>query len=109
MIVLHERQIEPRLFEAPAIVDLREKSTMIAMFRRRDHLHPRDFRIFYPHAPPFPSNRDAETLAALAGEADETVCVAAPQGLGAIGFYYEDFHQMSDDEVTLLLAARSTS
>jgi putative phosphoribosyl transferase len=51
----------------------------------------------------------AETLAALAGEADETVCVAAPQGLGAIGFYYEDFHQMSDDEVTALLAAATPS
>jgi putative phosphoribosyl transferase len=46
----------------------------------------------------------AETLAALKGEADETVCVAAPEGLGAIGFYYEDFHQMSDAEVTELLA-----
>jgi putative phosphoribosyl transferase len=46
----------------------------------------------------------AETLAALSGEADETVCVAAPQGLGAIGYYYKDFHQMSDDEVTALLA-----
>jgi putative phosphoribosyl transferase len=46
----------------------------------------------------------AETLAALAGEADETVCVATPQGLGAIGYYYKDFHQMSDDEVTTLLA-----
>jgi putative phosphoribosyl transferase len=46
----------------------------------------------------------AETLAALKGEADETVCVAIPEGLGAIGFYYEDFHQMSDAEVTELLA-----
>lgn len=46
-----------------------------------------------------------ETLAALAGEADETVCVAAPAGLGAIGYYYADFHQMSDAEVTRLLAA----
>src|SRR6266404_3822332 len=51
----------------------------------------------------------AETLAALSGEADETVCVAAPQGLGAIGYYYDDFHQMSDDEVTGLLAAATTS
>ena len=49
----------------------------------------------------------AETLAALGGEADETVCVTAPQGLGAIGYYYEDFHQMSDDEVTALLAGRT--
>jgi putative phosphoribosyl transferase len=46
----------------------------------------------------------ADTLAALASEADQTVCVAAPKGLGAIGYYYEDFHQMSDDEVTDLLA-----
>jgi len=46
----------------------------------------------------------AETLAALAGEADETVCVAAPEGLGAIGYYYADFHQMDDAEVTDLLA-----
>ncbi len=46
----------------------------------------------------------AETLAALKGEADEVVCVDVPTGLGAIGFYYEDFHQMSDEEVTDLLA-----
>jgi putative phosphoribosyl transferase len=46
----------------------------------------------------------AETLAALKGEADETVCVAVPEGLGAIGYYYEDFHQMSDSEVTQLLS-----
>ena len=49
-----------------------------------------------------------ETLAALKDEADETVCVATPAGLGAIGFYYDDFHQMSDDEVTELLAPRTT-
>ena len=46
----------------------------------------------------------AETLAALKGEADETVSVTAPEGLGAIGYYYDDFHQMSDDEVAALLA-----
>ena len=51
----------------------------------------------------------AETLAALAGEADESVSIAAPEGLGAIGFYYEDFHQMGDDEVTELLAASTAS
>src|SRR5712691_5592920 len=51
----------------------------------------------------------AETLAALRGEADETVCVDVPAGLGAIGFYYEDFHQMTDDEVTDLLARAAAS
>jgi len=50
-----------------------------------------------PVAPP-------DTLAALAKEADEAVCLEAPIGLGAIGYFYRDFHQMSDAEVTDLLA-----
>ena len=50
-----------------------------------------------PVAPP-------DTLASLGEEADETVCPETPIGLGAIGFYYRDFHQMSDLEVTDLLA-----
>ena len=54
-----------------------------------------------PVAPP-------DTLASLGEEADETVCPETPTGLGAIGFYYRDFHQLGDDEVTDLLArARS--
>jgi putative phosphoribosyl transferase len=50
-----------------------------------------------PVAPP-------DTLAALGGGADETVCLETPIGLGTIGFLYRDFHQMSDAEVTELLA-----
>ena len=50
-----------------------------------------------PVAPP-------DTLWSLGKEADETVCPETPVGLGAIGFYYRDFHQMSDAEVTDLLA-----
>jgi len=50
-----------------------------------------------PVAPP-------DTLAALREEVDEAVCLETPIGLGAIGFYYRDFHQMRDAEVTELLA-----
>jgi putative phosphoribosyl transferase len=50
-----------------------------------------------PVAPP-------DMLAELGKEADETICLDAPPMLGAIGFYYRDFHQMSDAEVTDLLA-----
>ena len=50
-----------------------------------------------PVAPP-------ETLAEFRKEADEAVCLETPAMLGAIGFYYRDFHQMSDAEVTDLLA-----
>ena len=45
-----------------------------------------------------------DTLARLRPEADEVVCVETPAGLGAIGFYYRDFHQVSDAEVTAILA-----
>jgi putative phosphoribosyl transferase len=45
-----------------------------------------------------------ETLDSLRDEADETVCVEPARGLGAIGFYYADFHQMTDQEVTEILA-----
>lgn len=45
-----------------------------------------------------------DTIAGLRTEADEVVCVEVPAGLGAIGFYYRDFHQVSDAEVTAILA-----
>jgi putative phosphoribosyl transferase len=46
----------------------------------------------------------ADALAALRAEADEIVCLQPQMALGAIGFYYRDFHQMSDAEVIDLLA-----
>jgi putative phosphoribosyl transferase len=49
----------------------------------------------------------ADTIAVLEPEADEVVCVDAPGGLGAIGSYYSDFHQVSDAEVTAILARAS--
>jgi putative phosphoribosyl transferase len=45
-----------------------------------------------------------DTLDRLRPEADEVVCVETPGGLGAIGFFYRDFHQVSDSEVTAILA-----
>jgi putative phosphoribosyl transferase len=46
----------------------------------------------------------ADTISQLRPLADEAICVKMPADLGAIGFYYADFHQMSDDEVTAILA-----
>jgi putative phosphoribosyl transferase len=67
--------------------------------RRRD---PARLVLAVPVAPP-------ETIAAFRKEADEVVCLETPAALGAIGFYYRDFHQMSDNEVTDLLAATQHS
>jgi putative phosphoribosyl transferase len=41
----------------------------------------------------------------LAGEADDVVCATMPAGFEAVGQVFEDFHQVSDDEVRELLGA----
>ncbi len=46
------------------------------------------------------------TLRELAAVADEVVCLAAPEQMRAVGAWYEDFSQTTDDEVLTLLAAR---
>lgn len=44
-----------------------------------------------------------DTLAALREEADEVVCLEDYASFGAIGFYYRDFRQVDDQEVTDIL------
>jgi putative phosphoribosyl transferase len=44
-----------------------------------------------------------ETLAALGPEADRVVALATPEPFVAVGAFYEDFRQMTDDEVRELL------
>src|SRR5207237_6664077 len=44
------------------------------------------------------------TCAALAEEVDEVICAATPEPFRAVGLWYEDFTQVSDDEVRELLA-----
>ncbi len=46
-----------------------------------------------------------DTQAALRAEADEVVCLSAPAGLGAVGHWYRDFRQTSDEEVLAALTA----
>lgn len=46
----------------------------------------------------------ASTLRELAAEADSVVAVLAPDDLHAIGEWYEDFDQLTDEEVCALLA-----
>ena len=37
------------------------------------------------------------------GDADDFVCLATPMDFGAIGMFYQDFTQTTDDEVIALL------
>jgi putative phosphoribosyl transferase len=46
----------------------------------------------------------ASAAARLAKVADQVVCVATPELFNAIGEFYDDFHQVSDDDVVALLA-----
>jgi len=45
----------------------------------------------------------AQTAELLSPEVDEMVCLEKPADLGAIGFWYRDFSQTSDEEVIELL------
>jgi predicted phosphoribosyltransferase len=45
-----------------------------------------------------------DTLATLRTEADEVVCLEDHISFGAIGFYYADFRQLSDQEVKDIMA-----
>ncbi|MFR9774527.1 phosphoribosyltransferase [Micromonospora sp. MS34] len=46
-----------------------------------------------------------EAYQMLAAEADQAVILEAPPDFMAVGAYYEDFHEVSDDEVTETLKA----
>jgi putative phosphoribosyl transferase len=45
----------------------------------------------------------AETCEGFQGVADEIVCAETPERFGAVGFWYEDFSQTTDEEVFELL------
>jgi predicted phosphoribosyltransferase len=45
----------------------------------------------------------ADTCREIEKEVDETVCAMAPEWFQAVGQFYEDFSQTSDDEVRELL------
>lgn len=70
------------------------RAALLALRRR----HPARTVLAVPLAP-------ADTLAALAGEVDEIVCLAQPWPFIAVGQHYRDFHQVSDSEVVAAMAA----
>jgi putative phosphoribosyl transferase len=45
-----------------------------------------------------------DTCREFEDEADETICASTPEFFQAVGQYYEDFSQTSDEEVRELLA-----
>ncbi|BBF91967.1 phosphoribosyltransferase [Blastochloris tepida] len=72
-------------------------ATVRAALQATRQRNPARLVLAVPVAPP-------QVLEALRGEVDEIVCLEAPEPFGAIGFFYGDFRQVSDDEVIELLA-----
>lgn len=73
-------------------------ATMRAALIATRRLKPAKLVLATPVAP-------AETLAELRTEVDEVVCLATPEPFYAIGLWYQDFHQLTDEEVIALLHA----
>jgi len=73
--------------------------TMEAAIRGIHRQQPQQVVVAVPVVP-------ADTAAQLAHEVDDVVALDVPQDyLGAVGAYYDDFRQVSDDEVVALLDA----
>jgi predicted phosphoribosyltransferase len=50
-----------------------------------------------------------EAAAWIRDHADDAVFLAVPEAFGAVGYYYDDFGEVTDADVAACLAARSTS
>lgn len=72
-------------------------STMLAAVRAVRAQQPARIVVAVPTAA-------AETCVQLRSEADEVVCATTPEPFGAVGMWYDDFSQTSDEEVRELLA-----
>lgn len=70
--------------------------TAEAALRSLRRIEPRHLILAAPVCPP-------DTVRRLGSVADRVVCLTTPAGLGAIGSWYDDFTQTSDDEVLDLL------
>lgn len=66
--------------------------TMLAALRGLRFTHPSELVAAVPVAP-------QETLWRVSKEADRVVCLATPEPFYAVGFHYEGFEQLSDDDV----------
>jgi putative phosphoribosyl transferase len=72
-------------------------ATMKAALRAIRRLGPKELVLAVPVAP-------ADAIDDLRGEVDDLICLHAPAIFGAVGYFYDDFRQVSDEEVIAALA-----
>lgn len=71
-------------------------ATTLAAIQALRKREPKELILAVPVAP-------LDTLQRLHTEVDAIVCLDTPRDFGAIGYYYRDFRQVSDDEVIAIL------
>jgi len=76
-------------------------ATIRAALRATRMRNPQRLVLAVPVAP-------TESLAELQDEADDLVCLENHEMFGAIGYYYDDFRQVADEDVIEILARFST-
>jgi len=71
-------------------------TTVRAALKALRHRRPARTVLAVPVAPP-------DVVAALRDEVDDLVCLSRPHFFHAVGAHYDDFHQVSDDEVVRIM------
>jgi putative phosphoribosyl transferase len=95
------RRAHPKLHGRTVIVvddGIATGATTRAALRSVRTQKPRRLILAVPVAP-------TSALEELRVEADEIICLENYESFGAVGFYYSDFHQVSDEDVHSLLSA----
>ena len=71
-------------------------ATILAVVRAVREQKPKELVLAVPVAP-------LDTIKKLHPEVDAIVCLDTPEELGAVGYFYRNFHQIGDEEVIATL------
>jgi putative phosphoribosyl transferase len=71
-------------------------ATTLAALQAIRNRKPKELVLAVPVAPP-------DTITELRQEVDALICLETPELFGAIGYFYRDFRQVSDEEVVAIL------
>jgi putative phosphoribosyl transferase len=71
-------------------------ATVLAAIRGLRRREPRKIVLAVPVAPP-------DEVEELRGEVDDLICLQTPERFGAIGYFYDEFRQLSDEDVVQMM------
>ncbi len=97
-LYLGERTRAPIAGQVVIVVDdgIATGATTRAALKAVRSRNPKELVLAVPVAPP-------DTIERLRGEVDALICLETPESFGAIGYFYRDFRQVSDEEVVAIL------